>query len=517
MVDVNTAALLAGASYNESGFPTPPAGWDALAPSMQLDSGFTGNAFFNSSTNTLVIGYGGTNGQSDVVADAQLAVTGSSTQEAEAVSFATGVMYQFQQDVNSGLYTSDGPFNVVYVGHSLGGVLAQRAYLANNSGTQAIVFNSPGLGGFWGADGLQDNGINYYYSDPATWGEASGPGFFGSLVTAGNVHNLGDLLNDNVSFILSANGHGLDPIIVALTENGQIPLTAQQWGAILAEQLRTGVITPTDAINMAAGAQQVFRDVVYAAMRESGTGCFAAGTMISMFDGAAKPIEDIRKGDFVVSYTESGELVRGEVTGTKTHEVAHVLDVFGLKVTPGHVTYCADGAFKDTHVPLIDILRSDGALMREDGTLVRANTGCEIGSSADTFVEVVTMAGSAEQQVVEQSVRMRTGSRIILDTGHDVSLLDLIEVNGGWVNDDGLVVCDKHRDGRPFLWSFSQTLPKPEDYLLQRSGLTLAAIFAAGEWEGAAPRLPYSSGNHAKVSDQMAGVLQANLRVPTRQ
>lgn len=39
-------------------------------------------------------------------------------------------------------------------------------------------------------------------------------------------------------------------------------------------------------------------------------------------------------------------------------------------MTPGHVTYCAKvegevNKFADSHVPVIDILRTDGALMKE--------------------------------------------------------------------------------------------------------------------------------------------------------
>ncbi|MGH0004871.1 Hint domain-containing protein, partial [Pseudovibrio ascidiaceicola] len=97
--------------------------------------------------------------------------------------------------------------------------------------------------------------------------------------------------------------------------------------------------------------------------------CFLAGTPISMWDGTKKPIEDIRPDDIVTSYDENGNLVPGRVKRTKTNRAKHILDFHGLMVTPGHAIYCADGKFKGQHVPIIDILRSDGAIQKEDGTI----------------------------------------------------------------------------------------------------------------------------------------------------
>ncbi len=95
--------------------------------------------------------------------------------------------------------------------------------------------------------------------------------------------------------------------------------------------------------------------------------CFLAGTPIDMWDGTQKPIEEIASGDVVVSYDASGTLKPGRVKRTFENRVAHILDVHGLMVTPGHATYCAAGKFAGRHVPMIDILRSDGALMTRDG------------------------------------------------------------------------------------------------------------------------------------------------------
>lgn len=70
-IDVEIALQLSDVSYNEIGTPLDtPTGWDAIQPSTQVSSGFTGNAFYNSSSNTVVIGFGGTNGAMDLWADA---------------------------------------------------------------------------------------------------------------------------------------------------------------------------------------------------------------------------------------------------------------------------------------------------------------------------------------------------------------------------------------------------------------------------------------------------------------
>ena len=55
----------------------------------------------------------------------------------------------------------------------------------------------------------------------------------------------------------------------------------------------------------------------------------------------------------------------------------------GTGVTPGHVFLCGAGRFAGRHVPLIDILRDDGAVVRHDGSLMRASTGEPVGSDDD--------------------------------------------------------------------------------------------------------------------------------------
>ena len=228
--------------------------------------------------------------------------------------------------------------------------------------------------------------------------------------------------------------------------------------------------------------------------------CFLSSTPISTLSGSSVPIERVRPGDVVQAYDRSGDLVPGTVTRVFTNRVRQILDVFGLFVTPGHATLCGEGRHAGRHVPMIDILRTDGALVAEDGSLVRAGTGCPVGSAGDRLLEAV--AGVQEPggrvRVLERG-RVRAGTRVIAEGGHDVSVLELIEAMGAEVTEEGLV---RTGEGRvmPYFWSFTPGLPKPEDYVLARSGTSLSEIYAAGEWEAAAPMTPYEGPRAAEAS-----------------
>ncbi|MCT4553324.1 MAG: hypothetical protein N4A53_01415 [Pelagimonas sp.] len=99
-----------------------------------------------------------------------------------------------------------------------------------------------------------------------------------------------------------------------------------------------------------------------------------------------KPICDIHVGDLVISYDDKGRIKPGPVTRTMTNTATHLLDFWNTGVPPGHAYYCADGKFKDQHVPLMDILRTDGAIMRADGTMIRSTTNCKVGSMGDMMI-----------------------------------------------------------------------------------------------------------------------------------
>lgn len=220
--------------------------------------------------------------------------------------------------------------------------------------------------------------------------------------------------------------------------------------------------------------------------------CFAPGTPVTMADGTVKAIEDIQPGDEVLSYDADGELKPGRVTRTFVNEVRCMLDLHGLEVTPGHATYCAEGRFEGRHVPVIDILRSDGAMMRADGTKVRAATGAEVGSLDDRRVQCVLTrpAKDGSGLIAVGTHHMRYGTRTILEDGRDVSIRELVEAQGGRLNDQGLIEIDGIAPG-PFNWSAVQPMfPMPEDYVLARSGLTLDEIYEVDEWETAQPEMP---------------------------
>lgn len=103
----------------------------------------------------------------------------------------------------------------------------------------------------------------------------------------------------------------------------------------------------------------------------------------------------VRPGDMVLSPDKTGALVPARLTRTFVNDVAHVPDFHGTGVTPGHVFLCGAGRFRGRHVPLIDILRDDGAVVRQDGSLMRASTGgCVVGSDGDRLIGVVAADGT---------------------------------------------------------------------------------------------------------------------------
>ena len=214
--------------------------------------------------------------------------------------------------------------------------------------------------------------------------------------------------------------------------------------------------------------------------------CFAPGTHIALPEGTIRPIESIRPGDVVQSYDAAGRLVLGRVTRVFTNEVAHILDVHGLMVTPGHVTLCGDGVHRGRHVPIIDILLTDGALVREDGSLVRIATNAPVGSEADAMVRVLYALTPEEAgSGVLYEGEMRAGTLLFDREGEPVSVLDCLRAEGlAFDPETGLVA----RDGQvpePLRWF--GPLPRPEDYVLRRSRETREAVLGSGEWEGMRP------------------------------
>ncbi|WP_255731679.1 hypothetical protein [Phaeobacter sp. B1627] len=206
-----------------------------------------------------------------------------------------------------------------------------------------------------------------------------------------------------------------------------------------------------------------------------------------------KPIELIEVGDIVVSFDDNDNLVPGPVTRTFQNAAKILLDFHGTRVTPGHVYYRADSKKTDKYETLIDVLRDDGVIKHQDGTLIRAATNVPVDSPRDGFVQAITQVRKADGTVVQNDAgRIRLGTRFLVGTGKERkswAVADLIEAGDGVVGDDELIRVGDG-PGVPFHWDFGDTLPKPEDFVLACSGTTLEDIYKAAEWESQGPRLP---------------------------
>ena len=209
-----------------------------------------------------------------------------------------------------------------------------------------------------------------------------------------------------------------------------------------------------------------------------GGGCFAAGTLITLSDGTTIPIESIAPGDLILSYDAAGTLVPGRVTRTFRNEVSHLLDVHGLKVTPGHVTLCGDGMFAGRHVPIIDILLSDGALVKADGTLVRMAIDKPVGSVEDRFVKVLhaLTAEDARSGRLREG-EMRVGTLLFDRDGAPVSVLDCLHTEGLIFDPETGLVAKLGEAANPLHWFGA--LPRSEDYILRRSREMLEEVLVS--------------------------------------
>jgi hypothetical protein len=259
------------------------------------------------------------------------------------------------------------------------------------------------------------------------------------------------------------------------------------------------------------------RDLDYTLLPFDWDQCFLAGTPISMWDGTKKPIEQVEPGDWVVSYDKDGNLKPGRVKRTMTNRAKQILDVHGLMVTPGHVTLCGDGQFNGRHVPMIDILRSDGALVLENGAKIRAATGCGLGTEGDRMITEIVGAQLPDGRTkITEVGQIRAGTRFILQDGEDVSVLEMILGGGGVLTASGMITIGKGGVEMPYRWTFTPSLPTPEGYVLQRSATHLHDIYQANEWDGVRPSMPVPVSGEAgpTVSHHEFAVRTASANVP---
>lgn len=100
-----------------------------------------------------------------------------------------------------------------------------------------------------------------------------------------------------------------------------------------------------------------------------------------MADGSEKPIEEIRVGDRVMSFDPDnpGHTMPGEVSRLFRNVARTVIDLHGLKVTPGHRFLRGEGGFGT----IGRILVEDGTIVMKDRGVVRARTNTTVGSPED--------------------------------------------------------------------------------------------------------------------------------------
>jgi len=168
--------------------------------------------------------------------------------------------------------------------------------------------------------------------------------------------------------------------------------------------------------------------------------CFLAGTPILMSDGTEKPIEDIKPGDEVMAFDGGDSQGRGplapkKVTRLFRNVTKSIIDLRGLKMTPGHMVLSDNGDW----LTIADVLRNDRSIVEERKTgavLVRARTGAVIGSLDDTPIPVLFVdqkTGRQHQAYVRAGIpalgkyltpnkaELWTLARILTDEGYTVS------------------------------------------------------------------------------------------------
>mmetsp|Transcript_23863 Transcript_23863/g.43205 ORF Transcript_23863/g.43205 Transcript_23863/m.43205 type:complete len:346 (+) Transcript_23863:579-1616(+) len=275
--------------------------------------GFQARAFFNSSNNELVISFTGTEGLGsaegvdlqeaipDLVTDLGLAVAGVSPQDAAAQLFIQQAMLAAQAEV--GLF---GSFDITYVGHSLGGFLAQTASASGPEG-DVVVFNSPGAGGFLGFPEnhpFPEDSFTYVYSNPSEWG-----------LLGGAIHSVGTPLSDNIFYVTGSEGHALQ------TNDGTGLGNALANGELLIA-MDDGVFLPIDEALQILGATSLLD------FFDDGSG-----------DDPVSVIEGDNTDNFIVG-TAEGDLIQGLGGAATTHRTASQRKVGANSYGVNFSSYC---------------------------------------------------------------------------------------------------------------------------------------------------------------------------------
>ncbi|MEH6478463.1 MAG: hypothetical protein V7727_22410, partial [Sneathiella sp.] len=230
--------------------------------------------------------------------------------------------------------------------------------------------------------------------------------------------------------------------------------------------------------------------------------CFAAGTLIDMADGTQKSIETIEIGDRVLAYEPDTELGRGElksakVSRTMVNQVDELIDFHGVKMTPGHATLCGDGPHQGRHIPIMDILMADGAIVERDGSLIRAATNLPVGSEGDQILQVLFITNTA-QKIYDRG-QMRAGTLQINEDGSEYRVIDSLKRERYQIHSDGLI---SQGDEKPHPLYYFGVPPKPEDYVLKKSRLIIGDLYRTGTTD----EIPHSSTIGANLGPLHAGM-----------
>ncbi|CAN0532143.1 unnamed protein product, partial [Laminaria digitata] len=245
--------------------------------------------------------------------------------------------------------------------------------------------------------------------------------------------------------------------------------------------------------------------------------CFVAGTLVDMADGSQKPIEQIKTGDEVMTFDPFAENGRGGLRAsrvTQTHATPNrvVIDFHGTRVTPGHLFLCGDGPDAGDYAMLLDIIRADGAVVRADGSKVRAATNCALGSDGDRMLTVGYFIDSEDAHARQGEVRIariRAGTRLLSDDGKDWSFLDAMTEQGFEFFEDGLVA-QAGEEPHPFYYFGAP--PKPEDYVLKKSGFTLDQLLAEDTAMVAEDAIPVPPAARPQAMEPQTASLQASAQ-----
>lgn len=124
----------------------------------------------------------------------------------------------------------------------------------------------------------------------------------------------------------------------------------------------------------------------------------------------------------------------------------------------------------------MDIILADGAVVDRDGSLIRAATNLPVGSDGDQFIKVSYITDKA--QTIYSHGKMRLGTLIMgQDDKDDWRILDALKGEGYQILENGLITKDGE-EAHPLYW-FGE-VPKPEDYILAKSALTVADLYSEG-------------------------------------